>query len=178
VARAVNAELVVLYWETGSRIRRDILGDARAEYGNQIVSTLPRQLTAMAPASAAKTFPHDPIRQGASREQAQISVLAQHLGWSHFKEILYLENELARQFYAEMCRLDRWSVRTLRDRVRSMMFERTSVSRLCALNRQGLTIKKGWTVSLAVNIDITGEKTRASRRENSLATFQPYGVMK
>jgi predicted nuclease of restriction endonuclease-like (RecB) superfamily len=57
-------------------------------------------------------------------------VLAQHLGRSHFKEILYLENELARQFYAEMCRLERWSVRTLRDRVRSMMFERTAVSRL------------------------------------------------
>jgi hypothetical protein len=38
-------------------------------------------------------------------ELAQISVLAQHLGWSHFKEILYLGNELSRQFYAEMCRL-------------------------------------------------------------------------
>jgi predicted nuclease of restriction endonuclease-like (RecB) superfamily len=63
-------------------------------------------------------------------EQAQMATLAQHLGWSHFKEILYLENELAREFYAEMCRLERWSVRTLRDRVRSMMFERTAVSRL------------------------------------------------
>jgi hypothetical protein len=42
VARTVNAELVMLYWEIGSRIRRDILGDARAEYGNQIVSTLSR----------------------------------------------------------------------------------------------------------------------------------------
>jgi hypothetical protein len=46
VARTVNAELVMRYWEIGSRIRRDILGDARAEYGNQIVSTLSRQLTA------------------------------------------------------------------------------------------------------------------------------------
>jgi hypothetical protein len=46
VARTVNAELVMLYWEIGSRIRRDILGDARAEYGIQIVSTLSRQLTA------------------------------------------------------------------------------------------------------------------------------------
>ena len=46
VARTVNAELVVLYWEIGTRIRRDILGAARAEYGNQIVSTLSRQLTA------------------------------------------------------------------------------------------------------------------------------------
>lgn len=63
-------------------------------------------------------------------DQGQVSALAEYLGWSHFKEILYLENELARQFYAEMCRLEHWSVRTLRDRVRSMMFERTAISRL------------------------------------------------
>jgi predicted nuclease of restriction endonuclease-like (RecB) superfamily len=63
-------------------------------------------------------------------DQAQITALAQHLGWSHFKEILYLENELGRQFYAEMCRLERWSVRTPRDRVRGMLFERTAISRL------------------------------------------------
>ena len=63
-------------------------------------------------------------------DQAHITALAPHLGWSHFKEILYLENELARQFYAEMCRLERWSVRTLRDRVRGMLFERTAISRL------------------------------------------------
>ena len=63
-------------------------------------------------------------------DQAHITALAQHLGWSHFKEILYLENELARQFYAEMCRLERWNDRTLRDRVRGVLFERTAISRL------------------------------------------------
>ena len=63
-------------------------------------------------------------------DQGQVSALAEHLGWSHFKEILYLENELTCRFYAEMCRLEHWSVRTLRDRVRSMMFERTAISRL------------------------------------------------
>jgi predicted nuclease of restriction endonuclease-like (RecB) superfamily len=63
-------------------------------------------------------------------DHTQVTSLAQDLGWSHFKEILYLDDELARQFYAEMCRLERWSVRTLRDRVRSMMFERTAISRL------------------------------------------------
>jgi predicted nuclease of restriction endonuclease-like (RecB) superfamily len=59
-----------------------------------------------------------------------VTTLARSLCWSHFKEILYLENELSRQFYVEMCRLERWSVRTLRDRVRSLMFERTAISRL------------------------------------------------
>jgi len=131
VARTVNAELVVLYWEIGTRIRRDILGAARAEYGDQIVSTLSRQLTAEYGAGFSRQNLFHMIRfVEAWPEQAQVTALAQHLGWSHFKEILYLENELARQFYAEMCRLERWSVRTLRDRVRSLMFERTAISRL------------------------------------------------
>jgi predicted nuclease of restriction endonuclease-like (RecB) superfamily len=116
---------------SSTRTRRDILGDARAEYGNQIVSTLSRQLTAEYGAGFSRQNLFHMIRfVEAWPEQAQTSVLAQHLGWSHFKEILYLENELARQFYAEMCRLERWSVRTLRDRGRSMIFERTAVSRL------------------------------------------------
>jgi len=107
VARTVNAELVMLYWESGSRIRRDILGDARAEYGNQSLPTLSRQLTAEYGAGFSRQDLFHMIRfVGTWPEQAQMSVLAQHLGWSHFKEILYLENELARQFYAEMCRLE------------------------------------------------------------------------
>jgi hypothetical protein len=60
VTRTVNAELVMLYWEIGSRIRCDILGDTRAEYGNQIVSTLSRQLTA----EAFKTGPSNPVACG------------------------------------------------------------------------------------------------------------------
>jgi len=51
VAQRVNAELVVLYWQLGlywhigNRIRRDVPGQTRPEYGEQIVSTLSRQLT-------------------------------------------------------------------------------------------------------------------------------------
>ncbi len=44
VARGVNAALVVLYWNIGQRIRRDILKEKRAEYGEQIVAALGRQL--------------------------------------------------------------------------------------------------------------------------------------
>lgn len=51
------------------------------------------------------------------------------MGWSHFKEILYLKHDLQRDFYAEMCRVERWSVRTLRDKIDSMLFERTAISK-------------------------------------------------
>ncbi len=46
VAQAANAGVVFLYWSVGDRVRREILGEQRANYGEQIVSTVSRHLTA------------------------------------------------------------------------------------------------------------------------------------
>ena len=51
------------------------------------------------------------------------------MGWSHFKEIIPLDDDLKRDFYSEMCRIERWSVRTLRQKISGMLFERTALSR-------------------------------------------------
>jgi predicted nuclease of restriction endonuclease-like (RecB) superfamily len=58
-----------------------------------------------------------------------VATLSHHLSWSHFRELLPLERPLQREFYAEMCRLEGWSVRTLRGRIDSMLYERTALSR-------------------------------------------------
>jgi predicted nuclease of restriction endonuclease-like (RecB) superfamily len=58
-----------------------------------------------------------------------VATLSRQLGWSHFKEILPLAEPLKRDFYAEMCRLERWSVRALRSRIDSMLYERTALSK-------------------------------------------------
>ncbi len=130
VARTVNAELVLMYWKIGARIRQDILGEERAAYGEQIVSTLSRQLSAGYGSGFSRQNLFHMIRfVEAWPNEAEAAELAQHMGWSHFKEILYLDNPAQRSFYAQMCRVERWSVRTLRDRVRSMLFERTAISR-------------------------------------------------
>jgi predicted nuclease of restriction endonuclease-like (RecB) superfamily len=130
VARTVNAELVLMYWKMGARIRQDILGQERAAYGEQIVSTLSRQLSATHGSGFSRPNLFHMIKFAeAWPDEKEARELAQHMGWSHFKEILYLDNPIQRHFYAEMCRVERWSVRTLRDRVRSMLFERTAISR-------------------------------------------------
>jgi len=130
VARAVNAELVLLYWKIGARIRQDILGQERAAYGEQIVSTLSRQLSiGYGPGFSRQNLFHMIRFVEAWPDETQAAELAQHMAWSHFKEILYLDNQAQRDFYAQMCRVERWSVRTLRDRVRGMLFERTAISR-------------------------------------------------
>ena len=46
VAQAVNSALVLLYWQVGHRIRTEILGSKRAAYGEEILSTLSKELVA------------------------------------------------------------------------------------------------------------------------------------
>jgi predicted nuclease of restriction endonuclease-like (RecB) superfamily len=140
VARAVNAALVGLYWNVGKRIRDDTLGQRRAEYGEQIVSVLGRELTADFGRGFGRRNLFRMIRFAEVFPDRQIvSALSAQLGWSHFVEILGLEDALQRDFYAEMCRLERWNVRTLRQKVNGMLFERTALSKKPAeLARQEL----------------------------------------
>jgi predicted nuclease of restriction endonuclease-like (RecB) superfamily len=130
VARTVNRELVMLYWAIGRRIRQDVLAAGRAKYGEEIVSTLSSQLSV--------EFGNGFSRQNLFHmfrfaeiwpDEESVTALAEKLGWSHLKEILYLKDKLQRDFYAEMCRRENWSVRTLRSRIQGMWFERTAISR-------------------------------------------------
>lgn len=61
-------------------------------------------------------------------EQILVSLI-RHLSWTHFIALIPLKDSLKREFYAEMCRMERWSVRTLRRKIDSMLYERTALSR-------------------------------------------------
>ncbi len=58
-----------------------------------------------------------------------VQTLSAQLSWSHFTAIVPLDDALKRDFYAEMCRLENWSYRTLRDKIGSMLYERTAISK-------------------------------------------------
>jgi len=58
-----------------------------------------------------------------------VSTLSTQLSWSHFIELLPIKDPSARDFYAEMCRIERWDVRTLRLKIGGMLFQRTALSR-------------------------------------------------
>lgn len=51
------------------------------------------------------------------------------MSWSHFKTLIYLDDPLKRDFYAELCRVERWSTRVLEHKVQGMLFERTALSK-------------------------------------------------
>ncbi len=130
VARGVNAALVILYWKVGDRIRKDILKERRADYGDEIVVTLSRQLTV----EFGRGFAEKNLRRMVQfaevfGEEQIVATLSRQLGWSHFVELLPLKKHLQRDFYAEMCRVEGWSVRMLRKKIAGMLYERTALSR-------------------------------------------------
>jgi hypothetical protein len=130
VAQAVNSGLITLYWHIGKRIRQEILGEERAAYGEQIVYALSRQLAAeygrgfdrrnlFHMVRFADVFPDEQI----------VYALRTQLTWTHFRGLIAIEDPLKREFYAEMCRSERWSTRTLQDQIKRMVYERTAVSK-------------------------------------------------
>ena len=130
VAASVNAELTMLYWRVGSRIRADVLQNERADYGKQIVATLSQQLTAEYGKGFDRANLFNMIRFAEVFADDQIIyALSRQLTWTHFRRIIYLNDDLKRNFYAEMCRIERWSTRTLAKKIDSMLFERTALAK-------------------------------------------------
>ena len=130
VAATVNVGLTLLYWRLGRRINEEILQGERAEYGKQTVSTVSRQLRM----EYGRGFSYSALTRMVKfaevfHDPEIVATLSQQLSWSHFCELLPLEKPLQRDFYAEMCRIERWSVRTLRDKIDSMLYERTALSK-------------------------------------------------
>ncbi|EBJ2702481.1 DUF1016 domain-containing protein [Salmonella enterica subsp. enterica serovar Infantis] len=129
-ASAVNAELTLLFWRIGQRIHTEVLAGQRAGYGEEILSTLAEQLARdygrgfgeknlRRMVKFAATFPDEQI----------VATLSRQLSWSHFVLLLALKEPMQRDYYAQMVGTERWSVRTLRERIDSMLYERTALSK-------------------------------------------------
>lgn len=129
-ATSVNSELTLLHWHIGQRIHVEILAGERAEYGESIVATLSRQLVRQYGRGFAEKNLRRMIQFATAFPDERIVVsLIRELSWTHFITLIPLREPLQREFYAQMCAAERWSVRTLRERVGSMLYERTALSR-------------------------------------------------
>ncbi len=130
VAQVVNAGMTMLYWQTGQRIRQDILKDKRANYGDKIVVSLARQLEKEFGGSFAEKNVRRMIQFAEVFSDRKIVVsLIRQLSWTHLIALIPIEDPLKRDFYAEMCRIEHWNVRTLRKKIGSLLFERTALSK-------------------------------------------------
>jgi predicted nuclease of restriction endonuclease-like (RecB) superfamily len=129
-ARSVDSTLVMLYWRLGRRIREDILEQKRAAYGEEIVATLAQQLSA----EFGRGFGEKNLRRMVQfaevfPDERIVAALLRQLGWTHFVLLIPIKDPLKRDFYAHLCRVEKWSTRALEKKLSSMLFERTALSR-------------------------------------------------
>jgi predicted nuclease of restriction endonuclease-like (RecB) superfamily len=131
LAGAVNAELTRLYWTVGQRLRTEVLGDARASYGTQLLDQLGQQLAN----EFGRGFESRNLRRmvkfaEAFSDAAIVSTLSAKLSWSHMVAIVALKSPDARQFYAQHAAQDGWSVRELNHQIERKAFERNELASL------------------------------------------------
>ena len=63
------------------------------------------------------------------RKKEKVVSLSRQLSWSHILALLPIKDPLEREFYATLCVNEGWSVRVLRERKNSMLYERTAISK-------------------------------------------------
>lgn len=129
-SQTINSGLTLLFWSIGRRINDEILGNQRAEYGRRIVVTLSRQLTI----EYGNSFEEKNLRRMMQFSEKfadfeNVVTLSRQLSWSHFIALIPLKNELQIDFYAQICRIENWNVKTMRAKIQSMLFERTAISK-------------------------------------------------
>ena len=130
VATAVNQELTLLYWNIGKKINDDLLKNNRADYGKSVVYDLSISLTKLYGKGFSKRNLHGFVKlYSVFQDITIVQTLSAQLSWSHLYSVLNIENEIKREFYIEICIYERWSVRTLQERIDSMLFERTAISK-------------------------------------------------
>lgn len=130
VALSVNSELVILYWKIGKSINDDFTKMGKADYGKKQIETLSKELFLRYGSGFKKRNLQSFVKFNAVFPDFEIlHALSAKLSWTHFRHIIYIEDEIKREFYMQLCIYERWSVRTLQERIDSMLFERTAISR-------------------------------------------------
>lgn len=130
VKNAVNDAMISLYWGIGKKLTEEITGVNKPEYGKKVVLEISNRLSV----DYGEGFNRSAISRMINFYQEfpdyeKVATLSQQLTWSHFIEILPIKDKMKREFYAAMCKNENWSVRTLRERKKTMLYERTAISK-------------------------------------------------
>jgi len=119
-----------MYWNIGLKINQNIVKNNRAEYGKEIVNSVSTQLVKEFGNSFSKRNLFHMIKfYKVFNDEKIVYALSTQLTWTHIRSLISIEDELKRTFYIEMAKLDKWSTRTLNDRIDSQLYERTAISK-------------------------------------------------
>lgn len=142
---AVNTILVKTYWEIGKRIvEYEQKGNERAEYGDKLLIQLSKDLAF----KYGKGFSRSNLvyMRLFYLKYTKSETLSHKLSWSHYFELLKINDELERSFYEKQCLLDNWSIRELKRQKNSALFHRLALCKdtkqIMKLSKKGNIIKK------------------------------------
>ncbi len=129
VAVSLNAEISRLYWSIGNYITTQVRYETYSQYGGQILATLSKRLTE----KFGKGYTYSALTRmvKVAREYPDVSMfatLSQTLSWSHFVELASIEETTKRLFYQQMCLTEHWSLRVLRQKQDTMLYERSMIA--------------------------------------------------
>lgn len=144
VYSTVNTEMLNLYWNIGQAIMEIQQGDERASYGETVLERLSQKLT-------------NEFGKGFSKRNLErmrkfyicfpnATTVSSQLSWSHYLEILKIEEEAKRNFYIKETLNSRWSVRELQRQRDSLLYERLVLSadknKIQQLEQEGQILKE------------------------------------
>lgn len=145
VVNAVNSLMVQTYWEIGRQIvEYEQHGNEKAEYGSDVLNRLSRDLTDR----YGKGFSHSNVvymrRLYLTYPKSQ--TLSDFLSWSHYIELLKIDDPLERAFYKKEAENEHWGVRELKRQMKSMLFHRLALStdkqEVMRLAREGQIVER------------------------------------
>lgn len=130
VSQVASTTLLFLYWHIGHEINQKILQEKRAEYGEFVVRALSERLTQYYGKGYSRSNLFSMIHfTQLFPDFSIVQTLSGQLGWSHFVELIRLDDLIKRSFYTEMCFTEKWSVRELKQKIGNMLFERTAIAK-------------------------------------------------
>ena len=99
VVTNVNREITLLYWNIGKDITENILKNERAEYGKFVINELSKRLILNYGTGYSKSNISRMLKfYNCFPDFGIVATLSQQLSWSHFIEILKIENSIKREF--------------------------------------------------------------------------------
>jgi hypothetical protein len=179
----VNAELIFLYWGVGKKINEHILDNQRADYGKEIVVSLAQQLIQSFGSGWSEKQLRHCLRSAETFSEEQIVyAVRRQLSWTHIRALMYLKDDLQRGFYMEICANEQWSTRQLQERINSMLYERTAISKKPELTIQNdleqLRTKREMSLDLTFKdpyiLDFLGYRIPIAKKTWNKALYTNY----
>jgi hypothetical protein len=130
VAVTANADICIMQWQIGKRIKEDVLYNKRAEYGKQIIQNLSAQLTVrFGKGWSVYKLQHCVRAAYAFSEDEIMYAVRTQLTWTHLRSLMSIDDALKRSFYVEMCKIEHWDTRTLDEKIDAQLYDRTALSK-------------------------------------------------